>query len=257
MDITTPLRLAVGSHEAGSGKGCAMNLISWESGDMTITDLPGCADPMLARIVQSVNDQHCSHRHRDLLCPPCSLEVLALAHRTVGTSGHGLSDLDLRRVHIRVAARLAREVVHLARGPLVVRAIEAAEAWANDPTADAANAAYAAAHATNAAYDAYDAHAAAHATNATNATNAADAAYAAAYAAYAAADAANAAYAAYAAANAACAAALAAYADDRRVFRMRMAHLAVDEFLRLTGLSEQTADPARTEQAVRQMCAIR
>ena len=242
MDITHPLRLAVGSHKAGSGKGCAMNLISWESGDMTITDLPGCADPMLARIVQSVNDQHCSHRHRDLLCPPCSLEVLALAHRTVGTSGHGLSDLDLRRVHIRVAARLAREVVHLARGPKALRAIEAAEAWANDPTA----AAYAAAA---------DAAAAAYATAA--------AAYATAYAAYAAA--AAAAYAA--AANAANAAAYAAYAADaaaaaadtadRRVFRMRMAHLAVDEFLRLTGLGEQTADPARTEQAVRQMCAIR
>ena len=48
-DITRPLRLAVGSHSAGSGKGCAMNLISWENGDTTITDLPDCADPMLAK----------------------------------------------------------------------------------------------------------------------------------------------------------------------------------------------------------------
>lgn len=37
--ITEPLRLAVGSHSAGSGKGCAMNVISWENGDSTITDL--------------------------------------------------------------------------------------------------------------------------------------------------------------------------------------------------------------------------
>ena len=55
LDITRPLRLAVGSHSAGSGKGCAMNLISWENGDKTITDLPDCADPMLAKIVQRVN----------------------------------------------------------------------------------------------------------------------------------------------------------------------------------------------------------
>jgi hypothetical protein len=30
MNITEPLRLATGSHKAGSGKGCAMNVISWE-----------------------------------------------------------------------------------------------------------------------------------------------------------------------------------------------------------------------------------
>jgi len=66
-DITEPLRLAVGSHSAGSGKGCAMNLISWENGDTTITDLPGCSDPMLARIVQRINDSICTHRDGDLL----------------------------------------------------------------------------------------------------------------------------------------------------------------------------------------------
>jgi len=57
-DITEPLRLAVGSHSAGSGKGCAMNLISWENGDTTITDLPGCSDPMLARIVTEDQRQY-------------------------------------------------------------------------------------------------------------------------------------------------------------------------------------------------------
>jgi hypothetical protein len=87
-----PLRLGpVGPHRAGSGKGCAMNVISWENGDTTITDLPACADVLLARIVQRVNDQLCTHRDGDLLCPACSLAVLALAHRTVGTSGHGLT----------------------------------------------------------------------------------------------------------------------------------------------------------------------
>src|SRR6266567_1201517 len=96
-DITEPLRLAVGSHERGSGKGCAMNLISWESGDTTITDLPSCADPMLARIVQSVNDRICTHRDGDLLCPSCSMLVLELGHRTVGT---GTLPLTRRERHV-------------------------------------------------------------------------------------------------------------------------------------------------------------
>jgi hypothetical protein len=68
-----PLRLAVGSHQAGTGKGCAMNAVSWENGDTTITDLPACADPLLARIVQRVNDKICTHRDGDLLCPSCSI----------------------------------------------------------------------------------------------------------------------------------------------------------------------------------------
>lgn len=46
-----PLRLAIGSHQAGSGKGCAMNVISFENGDSEITDLPDCSDRMLARLV--------------------------------------------------------------------------------------------------------------------------------------------------------------------------------------------------------------
>jgi hypothetical protein len=255
MNITEPLRLAVGSHQAGSGKGCAMNVVSWESGDSTITDLPPCADPMLAKIVQRVNDRHCSHRDGDLLCPACSLEVLALAHRTVGTSDHGLSDVDLRRVYVRVACRLAREVVHLAGDPGALRAIEAAECWAGNPTNYAAGNAADAANAANGA----------NAANAANAAaNAANGAYAAAYAAYAAA------YAAYAAANAANAAANAAdvgaYAADAAAYaaadaadasppRLRVAHLAVDDFLRLTGLTEHAPDQHATEQAIHNMCA--
>jgi hypothetical protein len=103
FEITEPLRLAVGSHRAGSGKGCAMNVVSWESGDTTITDLPACTDPMLARLVQHVNDHYCTHRDGDLLCPPCSVDVLGLAHRTVGTGSTGLSDAALKRVWVRIA----------------------------------------------------------------------------------------------------------------------------------------------------------
>lgn len=103
-DITRPLRLAVGSHIAGSGAGCAMNVLAWETGEATITDLPACSDPFLARVVQAVNDHICPKTSANfmldrnglsLLCPKCSVKVLALAHRTVGT-GHGFIDDDLR-----------------------------------------------------------------------------------------------------------------------------------------------------------------
>ena len=113
MNITEPLRLARGSHEKGSGRGCAMNVISWENGDTEITDLPACADPMLARIIQYRNDQHCPDTRRGLLCPSCSVEVLALAHRTVGTSSHGLGVPELEEVWTQVAAD---QVVQVANG---------------------------------------------------------------------------------------------------------------------------------------------
>lgn len=82
-----PLRLAAGTYRAGSGKGCAMNLISWENGDAEITDFPACTARPLARLVQIVNDSICAHGDGDLLCPACSAVVLDLAHMTVGTAG--------------------------------------------------------------------------------------------------------------------------------------------------------------------------
>lgn len=86
-DITQPLRLARGSHEAGSGKGCAMNVISWENGDSIITDYPACSARPLARLVQGVNDTICIHTDTGMLCPACSQIVLDLGHATVGTAG--------------------------------------------------------------------------------------------------------------------------------------------------------------------------
>jgi hypothetical protein len=218
--VTHPLRLATGSHQAGSGKGCAMNVISWESGDATITDLPACADPVLARIVQNVNDRICIHRTGDLLCPACSVRVLALAHRTVGTGGP--ADLDRRRVWVRIAADQARQVLYL---------IEAAEAWAADPSEVNRRAA---------------------ATTAYAATSA-DAAYAAAYAA----DAAYASGAAYAAAYAATSAAYAADAAYAAADRIRLAHRAIDLFNTLTGHTEQQPDPDRTTAAYTAMTTTR
>jgi len=152
-----PLRLAVGSHKAGSGRGCAMNVISWENGDSRISDMPDCTHPFLSRVVQRLNDSICEQRDGGLLCADCSVIVLGLAHRTVGTAD---ADPD-GRVMVRIAAEEAQRVAHLNSDPRVQAAIDAALAWADTPTAAAAYAAnaaagrvvaYAARAAANAAY---------------------------------------------------------------------------------------------------------
>jgi hypothetical protein len=162
-----PLRLAVGSHKAGSGRGCAMNVISWENGDSRISDMPDCTHPFLSRVVQRLNDSICEQCDGGLLCADCSVIVLGLAHRTVGTAD---ADPD-GRVMVRIAAEEAQRVAHMNSDPRVQAAIDAALAWADTPTYAAADAAYAAADADAAADAAYAADAAA------------DAAYAAARAA--------------------------------------------------------------------------
>src|SRR5271163_2861504 len=54
--ITHPLRLAKGSHQPGSGKGCAMNAISYINGDAQTADFPACSARPLAALVQSCGD---------------------------------------------------------------------------------------------------------------------------------------------------------------------------------------------------------
>ena len=203
-----------------------MNVVSWESGDTTITDMPACADRVLARIVQRVNDMICTHRDGDLLCPACSVLVLDLAHRTVGTGTVALTNAERHRVWVRIAADQARQVAHLNPDPRVMAAIEAAEGWCDGTvTAEQCRAAYAA----TAAYAAY----------------AADAAYAA-YAAYA-----DAAYAADAAARSAADAAADAAAD-----RLKLAHRAIDVFEQYAGFKAGTPDPVVVTRAVEQMAQV-
>jgi hypothetical protein len=254
-----PLRLAVGSHEAGSGKGCAMNVVSWESGDTTITDMPACADPMLARIVQNVNDRICTHRDGDLLCPACSVLVLDLAHRIVGTGTYPLTDLERHQVWVRVAADQARQVLHLTTAPEALAAIEAAERWC-DGAVSAQHCCAAATYAT------YAANAAAYVANLEWVLDAD--AYAAAYAAYAAyAAAANAAYAAVAydaasdavvgAAEAAAAnAANAANAATAAAERLRLAHLAVDVWCKWAGFTPTAPEPVIVTKAIDRMLEV-
>lgn len=92
-DFIAPPRLAVGNHPHSKIYMCAMNVISWQNGDLHITDFPECSPIPLARMVQMVNDTYCLHTTREhdpdtgrdvsVLCPSCSVKMLNLAHRTV------------------------------------------------------------------------------------------------------------------------------------------------------------------------------
>jgi len=82
--ITHPLRLARGSHQPGSGKGCAMNVISYINGDTHITDFPGCSAHPLAAFVQLCNDLLAGPD--GYLSPENSLLALELGFHTVGTA---------------------------------------------------------------------------------------------------------------------------------------------------------------------------
>ena len=82
--ITHPLRLARGSHRPGSGKGCAMNAISYINGDAQITDFPATSARPLASFVQLCNDLLAGPD--GYLSPEDSVVVLDLGRLTVGTA---------------------------------------------------------------------------------------------------------------------------------------------------------------------------
>lgn len=98
LELAPPFRLARGWHPPKSPFACAMKVISWENGDKWVSHFPACSARHLSGAVQEVNDNYCKHatpfydtaerRSGLLLCPPCSIDVLDLAHRTVGTAGN-------------------------------------------------------------------------------------------------------------------------------------------------------------------------
>ena len=102
--ITHPLRLARGSHQPGSGKGCAMNVISYINGDVEVTDFPACSARPLARMIQELNDGLADED--GYLSPKNSVLVLNLGWRTVGTA-----DVP-REVVLRWLAELLVNPVH-------------------------------------------------------------------------------------------------------------------------------------------------
>ncbi len=82
--IAHPLRLARGSHQPESGKGCAMNTISYINGDARITDFPATSARPLASFVQLCNDLLAGPD--GYLSPEDSFVVLDLGWLTVGTA---------------------------------------------------------------------------------------------------------------------------------------------------------------------------
>jgi hypothetical protein len=106
--ITHPLRLARGSHQPGSGKGCAMNAISYISGDPEITDFPTCSARPLAAFVQSCNDLLAGPD--GYLSPENSLLALELGWETTGTA-----DVADSVIHAWVAELLASPTWGLVR----------------------------------------------------------------------------------------------------------------------------------------------
>jgi len=101
--ITHPLRLAMGSHSPGSGKGCAMNVISYINGDAQVTDFPTCSARPLSLLVQSTNDLLAGAD--GYLSPEHSVVALDLAWQTVGTA-----DVPDTVVHAWVAELLTDPV---------------------------------------------------------------------------------------------------------------------------------------------------
>jgi hypothetical protein len=82
--IINPLRVARGSHQPGSGKGCAMNVISYINGDEQVSDFPATSARPLASFVQLANDLLAEPD--GYLSPKNSLLVLDLGWLTVGTA---------------------------------------------------------------------------------------------------------------------------------------------------------------------------
>jgi hypothetical protein len=101
--ITHPLRLAKGSHLPASGKGCAMNVISYINGDEVVTDFPTCSARPLSLLVQSANDLLADAG--GYLSPEHSVVALDLAWQTVGTA-----DIPDTVVHAWVAELLTHPV---------------------------------------------------------------------------------------------------------------------------------------------------
>lgn len=83
-DRLQPLQVAAGSHSKGSGKGCAMNVVSYINGDQEITDFPECSAKVLAMRVQAMNDVLADFTTK-LLSPEDALDVIRLGVMTMGT----------------------------------------------------------------------------------------------------------------------------------------------------------------------------
>jgi hypothetical protein len=105
------LRLANGSHQLGSGKGRAMNVISYINGDRQMTDFPARSARPLASFVQSCSDLLAGPD--GYLSPEDSLHALELGWQTLGTA-----DVAETVTHAWVAELLACHIVALTRSAI-------------------------------------------------------------------------------------------------------------------------------------------
>jgi hypothetical protein len=110
-----------------------MQMISWQRADPEAVDNPDHVDPVLARLVRHVNDTMCWSRDGKMLCPECSMVVLHLANRTVGTRMTGWSPREAALVHARLAVEQAEEVQYLVGIKSVGEAISTARTLLTDP----------------------------------------------------------------------------------------------------------------------------
>lgn len=84
MDITEPLILSQGSHNAGSGRGCAMNVIAWELGG-SITDYPSTVNVAIANCIQRTNDVLAQLTGNRTVPVEYAARLLDIAHNSIGT----------------------------------------------------------------------------------------------------------------------------------------------------------------------------
>lgn len=156
-------KLAVGSHDRGSGMACIMNAISYLNGDIEISDAPDCTFPLLADAAIGLNDTLCNHRKDGdpVMCQECSHQMWLLGARIIGTSEAvvKLSPDNLNVLHVRLAAWCAEQVLDLVPHPhreTCWTAIVAARTWADNPGHINATAALLAARATSSVINALE-----------------------------------------------------------------------------------------------------
>jgi hypothetical protein len=122
--ITHPLRLARGSHQPASGKGCAMNVISYFTGDEQVTDWPTRSARPLSLLVQTSNDLLAGPD--GYLLPDDSVlapDIAALHRAAASGDMPAVADWD-------TAGRAAREVASTLSGAGMRAAQAAAESTA-------------------------------------------------------------------------------------------------------------------------------
>jgi hypothetical protein len=167
--------LSAGAHSPHSGKACFMEYASLLAGEPWSAS-PACTHPVIASMARAVNDSLSDSRRH---------EIAELIPSVIGTADRREDGQERLVLSVRLAAWCARQVLDLAQDRAVaLAAIEAAEAWCDNPCEETAvhaavhAAAYNAAYATAAAMDpatatAYAAAAAIYAVDAPVAANAA------------------------------------------------------------------------------------